>query len=103
MRLNTTKTFANFLQKEMRKKGLKYDITLEKLNEVQYAANVDCMSRTSAYDWLTGLYSVLKITYPYNYYACPKYITKEELCKLWHKNGANLAGFLSGVYDYIAI
>ena len=100
MRLDTTKTFANFLQKEMRKRGLKYDISLEKLTDNQYSRYVDIMGRTDAYDYNTGLYSVLKVVYPCDYYACDKYITREELYKLW--NG-NLENFLTRVRDCIEI
>ena len=103
MRLNTTKTFANFLKKEMKKLGLNYEITLEKLNEAQYGWFVDVMSRTNAYDYNTGLYSVLKVVYPYEYYACPKYITKEDLYKTWNKSGENLNNFLLDMKNEIEI
>ena len=103
MKLNTTKTFATFLKNEMKKLGLNYEITLEKLNDRQYGWLVDVMNRTDAYDYNTGLYSVLKVTYPYDYYACPKYITKEDLYKTWNKSEGNLNKFLLNMKNEIEI
>ena len=82
MKVKATKTMVKELKKHL-PEG--YNITLEKMSERQFALYVDINTYNHEHDYNIndGKFSVIKIIYPYEYYAMPKYITTKDLSKIF--------------------
>lgn len=82
-----------------------YKITLEKLTPEQYERNIDfdLFRNTSDYSYKTGLFSVIKITYPAEYYAMPRYITTRDLTAVFRNSDKTFTSFIEELKSYIAI
>ena len=101
MKLTTTKTFANFLQKQFKN----YKFSQEKLTESQFSFYVDydIYENEPDYDYETNKYNVIKVLYPQNYYATPTYITTKLINILYKKANNNFDTFLKLLKDEIEI
>ena len=107
MILKTTKTLANFLDKEAQKheKTKNYHIYKTEMTERAYAFNVDIdpYDHENDYNINNNKYNVIVIEYPQNYYACNKYITTNDLHKSYNKSDKTLNGFIKKFIEYIEI
>lgn len=88
MNIATTKTLAREMNKcrpacvEM--------ISREQLTESNYYLSVGLNSSTDRdYDYNTGLYNVIEIIYKSSCYAMPRYLTTEDLVKIFRRAARN--------------
>ena len=70
-------------------------VTLEKMKPEQYKITVDYdLFRNEAdYNATTGLFQVVRIEYPADYYASPAYITTRDLVKVYRASDGTFDGF----------
>lgn len=55
------------------------------------------------YDPKSGLYRVIEVRYPAEYYALPKYITTRDLVKAFRDSDRTYDGFMKAVWRTIEI
>ena len=107
MKIKCTLTFAKTMQKEFDKneKTKDYKIELLKLTDEQYSYWVDFDGKSMDFDynWGTGIWQVLKIIYPQEYYAIPQYLTTRDLHKIYKDSDKTYSGFVNALIDYIEI
>lgn len=51
-----------------------------------------------------NIYGVIVVEYPYNYYACNKYITTNDLIKIWkNTNDKTINGLAKAFCEFVEI
>ena len=80
-------------------------VTLEKMLPEQYEISVDydLFKHEVDYSTRTGKFSVLRIAYPPEYYAIPKYITTRDLHQIYQASDKTYTGYIEAIKDYCAI
>lgn len=107
MLVKATKKMATALKKGLKSDNrfINYSIEFLKVSDRFYYLN--CASRwddhENDFDYINNTYNVIKITYPDNYYACDRYITTNDLLKVFRGSDKTLAGFIDNFKDYIEI
>ena len=88
MNIATTKTLAREMNK--RRPDCVEMISREQLTESNYYLSVGLNSSTDRdYDYNTGLYNVIEIIYKSSCYAMPRYLTTEDLTKIFRRAARN--------------
>ena len=82
-----------------------FNATLEKLNcnNYQWYVSGDPDANIQDYDIETGLFSAIRIDYPAEYYACPRYLTTRELKKIYYTSNGSAEDFFRAVRNEIEI
>lgn len=96
---------SQVMVKELKKHIQEYSITLEKLSERAFSlyVDIDSYKHDADYNINTGLFNVIKVSYPYECYAMPKYITTADLLKVFKNSDKTLNGFIESFKEYVAI
>ena len=91
MKIQVSKVFANFINKTA--KELNFSVTAEvvTVSRDYYVINV-CYDLFGAldygdYDVTTGKVKAIMLTYPEEFYACPRFLTTKELNKEFERDG----------------
>lgn len=86
MKVKTSKVFAKELQKELQAHGLSYACYQASLSPRAFRWNVDMddYNHEQDYDYTTDTFKVIVVEYPYDYYACPRYITTKDLTRIFN-------------------
>lgn len=94
-------TIADYFKKNERFKN--YSVTLKKMTINQYEFYVDYNAHChdEDFDYIKRLFNVICITYPYNYYACPRYITTADLSRIFKRCDKTLNGFLKELSEEV--
>lgn len=108
MRLTTTKTLAKVLQDYARKneKTKDYKIYKTTMSERTFSlyVDIDTYNHDNDFDFVKDCYNVIVIEYPQDFYACNKYITTNDLTKIYNKmQEKTLDNFIKQFFDYIEI
>ena len=108
MNIQVTKVFANFINKTAKELGFKAEASFVLMTEGMYRAYVanpeDAMWDGRDYDWDKRMYKAIRVDYPDDYYACPRYLTTIELCKEFKRKGvANWNELKEMVRDMVEI
>ena len=100
MRVKVTKRMANEIQKRTG-----FNATLEKLNcnNYQWYVSGDPDANIQDYDIETGLFSAIRIDYPAEYYACPRYLTTRDLSNIFYGCDGSINDFFRAVKNAIEI
>lgn len=100
MKLKTTKTLANTLNKYS-----KFTIRQIKLDESEFSwfVDIDTYKHENDYNYYTGEYSVFVVDYPVEYYANSRYITTNDLIYIYNKTNHTLEHFIKAFNEYIEI
>lgn len=103
MKVKTSNVFAAWLRDHL--KSDHYAVSLEKLSENDFSILVDyfTIDHEIDYNYKTGKFNVIKISYPYEYYAMPLYLTTKELIKIFQTSDKTEAGYLKAIKEYIEI
>lgn len=101
MKLKATKTLANYLQNNI--KGV--EIKKVEMTERSYMLNVDLeiFDHENDYNFETDTYNVIVVNYPYNYYSLSKYITTNDILKLYNKSNKTATDFIEQIKNFIEI
>lgn len=102
---------TNVLAKELKKfakqdnRTKDYTISFEKVGEKFFTLNVDMdyWANDIDFDYITNTFKVIKIVYPYDYYASNKYLTTRTLQNIFKNSDKTYNGFFNAVLDYIEI
>ena len=99
-KLKCTKALATLLNKNTPND---YYITLEKLTPNQYAlcVDTDIYNHDNDFNATTNTFNVLKVNYQHDYYALPRYITTNDLRKIYFN--APYSNFFREFEKYIEI
>ena len=105
MYVTTTKKMAAFLAQRAKKAGLPYEIVHREISAGAYAMNtrIDRCCEWADYNAKTGLYNVIVVLYPYEYYAPARYLCTEDLVDCFKRSNKTLDGYIAQVFDEIAI
>lgn len=101
MKIKPTHKMVSFLKKVL--DGCK--VNLVELNPEQFKWCVDYneFDHESDFDWETRTFKVIRVTYPDEYYACPKYLTTKDLQFCLKQSNKTLDSFLNEVKAFCAI
>lgn len=106
MKLKATKTMAAALNKAAAAAGAGMTFTLEKLPERTYAVMVDCdifaAEEYGDYNYNTGLFQAIRVSYPAEYYAMDNWLTTKTMRRIYTP-GDYLEQFTSKVLEAFAI
>lgn len=105
MRIAATKKMVAVLNRAAVAAGKPYKFSYSTLNTGAYAWSVGDI--WAAYDYgdynsRTGKMRAVRVSYPYEYYAAPRYISTAELSSIY-RAGDTLDGFISRVFDRVDI
>lgn len=92
MQVKVSKVFAAFINKTAKEMGFKAHAEVVEMGDNQYRFSVGDPIDGCHYgdwDWKKSKFRALMITYPYEYYALPKYLTTEELNKEYVRGKIN--------------
>lgn len=102
MKLKATKTLANELNKMIDK----YNIYGVRMHERDFSLRVDLdiYKHGRDFDHKTNTFGVIVVEYPNNYYACNKYITTNDLVKIWkNTNDKTINGLAKAFCEFVEI
>ena len=93
----------DFLKTDSRLAG--YSVSLEKLTATEYIWQVDLNAENHIHDYneRTERFNVLKVFYPEECYALPRYLTTRDLSKIFNRSDKTYIGFMNGLADFIEI
>ena len=86
MKIKVSKKFADFINKTAKELGFKCEASVVTMGDKGYRLNIGLDAMLDAqdngdYDWCEGEYKAIRVNYPAEYYAAPKYLTTAELTK----------------------
>lgn len=101
MKIKVSKVFADFINENCRNMSAR----IIKLSQSNYAWTVgDPWENAADYDYNTGHFKAIEITYPANCYAVPQYLTTGVLCKEFRRrNVRDIAGLVDMLHDMLDI
>lgn len=99
MVVKVTKKMASVLAKEFKD----YEIEYQEMTEQAYSYCVDIYSfnHDNDYNFITNKFKVIKVVYPSSYYALPKYLTTNDLLRLFLKSDKTYNGFIAEIKNEI--
>ena len=82
-----------------------YNFRLEKftLEQFKIFVDIDIFSHENDYNPTTNKIQAIKVIYPDEFYALPRYITTNELIKAFRRSDKTTAGFIQAIRDEIEI
>lgn len=82
MQVKVSKVFAKFVNEVADEFGKEFhaEVRTRKLRPYENWCDAD-------YNWATDEVRELVVTYPYEYYACPKYVRTDELIAEFNRRG----------------
>ena len=89
MNIAVSKVFAQFINKTAKEMGFEAHAEVLALRSSAYtfATGVDMWDGECDYDWKTGTYRVIEVSYPYDFYATRKFLTTYELTREFRQRG----------------
>lgn len=101
MKLTTTKTLANELNRECPA----LTIRKSKLTAVDFKALVDydAFAHDTDFDYATGMFSVIRVEYPADYCAVDRYITTKDLHRIYKRSNGSWNDFVEEFKNEVMI
>lgn len=107
MYVMVSKKMASELRKYFKDKPPfnKYGFQFDELSERLYALNVDMYPENHENDWQAdrGLFKFIRVVYPDDYYAMPRYLTTNDLSRCFRSSDGTFKGFMEQVANEIEI
>lgn len=104
MKVKVTKTMAAAIKKSMRAMYPAVTVSLETYKPDVYSRNVGSVwENEQDYDYSSGQFKCIRIVYPDEYYAMPRYLTTRELRYIAGRCNGTLDGFMHAVKQAIEI
>jgi hypothetical protein len=106
MKVKVSKTFAAYINKAAKALGFKAEASVVTMSERGYCLNVGSDAMLDAqdngdYDWAEDEYKVIRVAYPDEYYATPKYLTTAELTRECRRRGVTTENELQQMLRYM--
>lgn len=94
MKVKVSKTFAAYINKTAKALGFKAEASVVTMSERGYGLNVGLDAMLDAqdnddYDFLEEEYKVIRVVYPDEYYAMPKYLTTASLTREYRRRNVS--------------
>lgn len=97
-----TKKMADAIDKRVRKMG--YRAVVETMTPNEFSIKVGNVFRhDDDYNVASGMMQVIKIVYPDNYYAVPRYLTTMELRNVYRNSNGTYEGFMEELAELVEI
>lgn len=105
MQVKATAKFTNFINNLFKAAGNGYRATLDKLTPEEYERIVDynAIFHENDYNYKTNTFQAIRITYPADLYAIDKYITTNELIKIFRRSDHTATDFFKKLMDEIEV
>lgn len=104
MKVKVTKTMTAAIKKAMRTMYPAASITLETCKADTYSRYVGSVwENEQDYDYTSGQFKYIRIVYPDNYYAMPRYLTTRDLQHIAGRCDGTMDGFMKAVKAAIEI
>ena len=96
---------AKMLNEKIKDFGLDYKITQKQITLEQFKLYVDFdfWEHENDYNSSNQKFNVLEIEYPLDYYACNRYLTTNDLIKIYKDSNKTFNGFLDSFKNYVEI
>ncbi len=93
MKVQVSKVFAKFINDTAKKLGFKAHAEVVALRSSAYpfCTGDATWEGECDYDWKTGTFRVIEVSYPSEYYACSKYVTTRQLNEEFRRRGVKTA------------
>lgn len=104
MQVKVSKVMVKFLNDNLLKsKG--YKAVFQEFTPDQYSLYVsyNIMDNENDYNYNSGKMKSIKIVYPDNYYANSRYLTTNDLVKIFNNSDKTVSGFLNQLWNEIEI
>lgn len=101
MRVKVSKTMVKQLQKEFKNYLIVYEEMT--INDYRWCVNSDLLGNENDYDYEKSKFKVIKVLYPYEYYAMPKYLTTNDLGKCFRKSNKTYNSFINEIKNEIEV
>lgn len=102
MKIEVTKKMVNVLNKAAKESGAEMKFIFETMTERAYSIYVNALASGRDYDYEKGVFKVIKVLYPDEYYAMPNYLATEDLEKLY-RNGDDLNAYTARVINAMEV
>ena len=99
MVVKVSKKMAKQLQKEFKEYKIEYQEMTEQV--YSYCVDINSFNHDNDYDFITNKFKVLKVIYPSSFYALPKYLTTNDLLRLFLKSNKTYKSFIAKVKNEI--
>ena len=105
MKVLATKTMTNAINDFLKENGERKRAIYETLSRWAYKCMIDFDVWANEIDYLpkTDALRVIKIVYPPEYFAMPRYLTSNDLVKIFKKSDKTYNGFMRELMDEIAL
>ena len=105
MKVLATKTMVNAINEFLKENGKDARAVYETMSRRAFEINVDFDIWDNERDYLpaSDKMRAIKIVYPVEYYAMPRYLTSAALVKLFRRSDKSYNGFMREVLDEISI
>lgn len=104
MKVKVTKVMTDEINKYFQKNGIGYTAYFVEYSPTEYNIYVgSSMCHENDYDWTKNKMKAIKIAYPDNYYAMPRYLTTDDLYKMFWKCNKTIDGFMKELHSEVEI
>ena len=106
MRVAATSLMARSIHKSMKTRGFDGSVSFVRIPRNNYTLVVggNIYDNERDYDDRTGTFKTIKVEYPSDYYACPRYLTSKDLRAIMAgATEKTYDGFMNEVYREIEI
>lgn len=110
MKVRVTKVMAKVIAKAMKEREMRFEeVSVVTMSERSYVLNVCGMfdlheAQEYDYDWYAEVYKVIKVVWPWDYHACPTYLTTKRLMEILRMSDKrDLDTFMDNLCNEIAI
>lgn len=104
MKVKVSKTMVKFLNDNLLKsKGYKAVFNEMNTNQYSFYVSYEIMDHENDYNYNTAKMKSIKILYPDDYYAVPRFLTTNDLVKIFKNSDKTVQGFLNELWNEIEI
>ena len=101
MQVKPTHKMVSFLKKIL--DGCTVDLVELSPEQFKWYVDYNEFDHESDFNWETRTFKVIRVSYPDEYYACPKYLTTKDLQFCLKHSNKTLDSFLNEVKAFCAI
>lgn len=101
MKVKPTHKMVGYLKKLLT--GCRVELVELTPEQFKWSVDYNEFEHESDFNWETRVFRVIRVVYPSEYYACPKYLTTKDLLYCLKQSNKTFDGFMSEVKAFCAI
>lgn len=101
MKVKISRVMASLLDKSI--KDCKISFVQMSSDSYRRYVDTEIYNHDNDIDYKTGKYNAILVDYPPKYYAYPKYITTNDLVRVFRRSDKTIDGFIREFKEYIEI